>query len=54
MEQKTFALLKLVKATSDHGISAGLMEVAADLEEQLGEPPPAVTTKAPDVLKHGS
>ena len=47
--QAAVALLKMAKTTSDPKIAAGLVEAAADLKDQAGELPPAITTKEPDV-----
>jgi len=47
--QAAAALLKMAKATSNQEVAAGLIEAAADLKEQAGELPPALSPKAPDV-----
>jgi hypothetical protein len=43
------ALLKMAKATSDPKVVTGLVEAAADLRDQAGELPPAISPRAPDV-----
>ena len=43
------ALLKMARAASDPAVAAGLIEVAAKLQDQAGELPPPVSAKAPDV-----
>jgi hypothetical protein len=45
------ALLKMAKTTSDPKVAAGLIEAAANLKEQAGELPPAISFKPPDVQK---
>jgi len=47
--QAAVALLKMAKTTSDPGLSARLIEAAAELKDQAGELPPPVSPKAPDV-----
>jgi hypothetical protein len=37
--QAAWALLEMAKATSDPDLGARLIELAADLKEQAGEPP---------------
>jgi hypothetical protein len=39
----------MAKSGSDPALAAGLIEIAANLKEQVGEMPPPVTQKAPDV-----
>jgi hypothetical protein len=51
--QAAAALLKMAKATADPTIAGRLVEAAADLQEQAGDLPPPVTTKAPDVQTEG-
>lgn len=41
--QAALALLKMAKTTSDPKVAAGLIEIAADLKDQAGELPPAVS-----------
>jgi hypothetical protein len=41
--QAALALLKMAKTTSDAKLAAGLIEIAADLKDQAGELPPAVS-----------
>jgi hypothetical protein len=43
------ALLKMAQMTSDPNIAAALIQIAASLKEQIGELPPPVTQRAPDV-----
>jgi hypothetical protein len=43
--QAAIALLKMAKATSDPVVAVVLVEAAADLKEQAGELPGAVSTK---------
>ena len=43
------ALLKMAQMTSDPNIAAALIQIAASLKEQIGELPPPVTHRAPDV-----
>lgn len=43
------ALLKMAQMTSDPNIAAALIQIAASLKEQIGELPPSVTQRAPDV-----
>ncbi len=47
------ALLKMAKTTSDPKVAAGLVEAAADLKDQAGELPPAISVKPPDVQTEG-
>ena len=47
--QAAAALLKMAKTTSDPGLSARLVEAAAELKDKAGELPPPVSPKAPDV-----
>jgi hypothetical protein len=47
--QAAVALLKMAKAASDPKVVAGLVEAAADLKDQVGELPPLLELKAPDV-----
>ena len=47
--QAAVALLKMAKATSDPALAARLVEKAADLKDQVGEVPPPVSIKPPDV-----
>jgi hypothetical protein len=49
--QAAAALLKMARATSDPEVAAGLVRVAADLKEQAGELPPAISAKSPDLQK---
>ena len=43
------ALLKMARTTSDPAVAAGLIEAAANLKDEVGELPPPVSIKAPDV-----
>jgi hypothetical protein len=45
--QAALALLKMAKTTSDPKVAAGLIEIAADLKDQAGELPPAVSDNKP-------
>jgi hypothetical protein len=47
--QAAVALLKMAKATSDPRIAAGLLDAAADLKDQVGELPPPISVRPPDV-----
>lgn len=47
--QAAVTLLKMARTTSDAGIAARLVEAAADLKDQAGELPKAVSPRAPDV-----
>jgi hypothetical protein len=49
--QAAVALLKMAKTTSNPKVAAGLIEAAANLKEQAGELPPAISVKPPDVQK---
>jgi len=49
--QAAAALLKMAKTTSDPKVAAGLIEAAANLKEQAGELPRAISVKPPDVQK---
>jgi hypothetical protein len=49
--QAAIALLNLAKATSDRMVAAGLVEAAADLKEQAGELPGAVSAKGLSALE---
>jgi hypothetical protein len=48
--QAAAVLLKMAQTTSDPKLAAGLVEAAANLKDQAGDLPLAVSTKAPDVL----
>jgi hypothetical protein len=41
----------MAKTTSDPKVAAGLIEAAANLKEQAGELPRAISVKPPDVQK---
>jgi len=41
----------MAKTTSDPKVAAGLIEAAANLKEQAGELPPAISVKPSDVQK---
>jgi hypothetical protein len=45
------ALLKMAKTTSDAGLAAALVQVAADLKDQVGERKPPVNR--PEALDSG-
>jgi hypothetical protein len=45
------ALLKMAKMTSDPKVAAGLIVAAANLKEQAGELPAAISVKSPDLQK---
>ena len=42
-------LLKMAKTTTDPGLAANLVRVAANLKDQVGELPTASDIEAPDV-----
>jgi len=48
--QAAVALLKMAKTTTDPKVAAGLVNAAADLKDQVGELPPAVSLKSKDIL----
>ncbi|QHO77898.1 hypothetical protein ACH79_40240 [Bradyrhizobium sp. CCBAU 051011] len=43
------ALLKMAKVSSDPALAGRLVEAAADLKDHVGEAPPPVSVKAPDI-----
>ena len=43
------ALLKMAKVSSDPALAGRLVEAASDLKDQVGEAPPPVSIKPPDV-----
>ena len=47
--QAAAALLKMARSTSDPALAARLVETAADLKDRVGEFPPPVSVKPPDV-----
>lgn len=47
------ALLKMAQSSSDPAVIAGLVEIAADLKDQVGELPPAIDQEPPAVSKEG-
>ena len=47
--QAAAALLKMAKTTSDPALAGRLVEAAADLKDQVGEAPPQISIKPPDV-----
>lgn len=47
--QAAAALLKLAKVTSDQETAGRLIELAANLKEQVGELPRPISPRAPDV-----
>jgi hypothetical protein len=51
--QAAAALLKMAMTTSDPNVAAGLVEAAADLKEQAGELPVAVSEAPPALLDEG-
>ena len=48
--QAALALLKMAKTTTDPKVAAGLVNAAADLKDQVGELPPAVSLESKDTL----
>jgi hypothetical protein len=51
--QAAAALLKMAKVSSDPTVAGRLVEAAADLKDQVGEVPPQVSIKPPDVQTEG-
>jgi hypothetical protein len=51
--QAAAALLKMAMTTSDPNVAARLVEAAADLKEQAGELPVAVSEAPPALLDEG-
>ena len=47
--QAAVALLKMAKTTSDPGVAARLVELAADLKDQAGDLPPPISDKPQDL-----
>jgi hypothetical protein len=44
---------KMAQVTSDPALAGRLVEAAADLKDQVGEAPPPISLKPPDVKTEG-